>query len=348
MKTNQNLKRNADEGFDLIGDLHGHARLLRDLLGRLGYEERGGVYRHPTRRAIFLGDFIDRGPEIAETLRLARGMVEAGSALAVMGNHEYNALLYARSDGRGGHLRPHTQHNEHQHRATLEAFKDVPDLWQSYLDWFLTLPLWLELPGLRVVHAAWDNGAMAALNHRPVLDETLLRRSAVRGNAEFKAVETLLKGVEVELPDGFAVVDRDGRARRQMRTKWWLLSANLTLPELAVTHGEGLPAVTLSALEARPGTKGYGETDWPVFLGHYGLQAANPAPMTRNVGIVDYNVAGGGPLVAYRWSGEQRLSAGNFVSVRGPKETVALTPEAPPNGQQLPTYERHHPRNPNP
>ena len=51
-------------GFDLIGDIHGHAAPLRRLLGRLGYEETDGCYRHPERRLIFLGDFIDRGPAI--------------------------------------------------------------------------------------------------------------------------------------------------------------------------------------------------------------------------------------------------------------------------------------------
>ena len=53
----------------------------------MGYEETNGVLRHPEgRRAVFLGDFIDRGLEIRRTHEIVRGMVEAGSALAVMGN----------------------------------------------------------------------------------------------------------------------------------------------------------------------------------------------------------------------------------------------------------------------
>lgn len=43
---------------------------------------------------IFLGDFIDRGPKIRETLQIVRAMVDAGTALAVMGNHEYNAICF--------------------------------------------------------------------------------------------------------------------------------------------------------------------------------------------------------------------------------------------------------------
>ena len=77
---------------DLIGDIHGHAGALRQLLGKLGYTPHAGVYRHPARQAVFLGDFIDRGPEIRETLAIVRRMIDSGAALGVMGNHELNLL----------------------------------------------------------------------------------------------------------------------------------------------------------------------------------------------------------------------------------------------------------------
>lgn len=48
-------------------------------------------------RRSFVGDFLDRGPEIRETLRLVRGMLEAGSALAVLGNHEWQRLRFSHS-----------------------------------------------------------------------------------------------------------------------------------------------------------------------------------------------------------------------------------------------------------
>ena len=57
---------------DLIGDIHGHADALQRLLRQLGYSRQKGVYRHPDRQAIFLGDFIDRGPQIRETLEIVR------------------------------------------------------------------------------------------------------------------------------------------------------------------------------------------------------------------------------------------------------------------------------------
>ena len=80
------------DGYDIIGDIHGHATKLEELLENLGYDAADGVYRHPTRTVIFVGDFIDRGPEQREVLQIVRSMCDAGSAQAVMGNHEFNAL----------------------------------------------------------------------------------------------------------------------------------------------------------------------------------------------------------------------------------------------------------------
>ena len=58
--------------YELIGDIHGHAAALQQLLGKLGYTRHKGVYRHSERQAIFFGDFIDRGPQIRETLEIVR------------------------------------------------------------------------------------------------------------------------------------------------------------------------------------------------------------------------------------------------------------------------------------
>ncbi|MDL4863855.1 metallophosphoesterase, partial [Halomonas elongata] len=85
-------ERDALEGYDLIGDVHGCGATLATLLERLGYHQRDGVYRHSRRKVIFLGDLIDRGPRIRLAVSIARRMVEAGEALIVLGNHEVNAL----------------------------------------------------------------------------------------------------------------------------------------------------------------------------------------------------------------------------------------------------------------
>jgi protein phosphatase len=87
--------------FDVIGDVHGCRDEFHDLLHALGYMvERDDMgrpigARHPARRrVVFLGDLVDRGPDTPGVLRLVMGMVAAGDAIAVPGNHE-NKLLRA-------------------------------------------------------------------------------------------------------------------------------------------------------------------------------------------------------------------------------------------------------------
>lgn len=80
-------------GFDIIGDVHGHAALLEKLLRKLGYVKYGKTWGHPDGRiAVFTGDLINRGPEQVETVKLVRRMVRHETAYCVAGNHEYAAL----------------------------------------------------------------------------------------------------------------------------------------------------------------------------------------------------------------------------------------------------------------
>jgi hypothetical protein len=132
--------------IDVIGDIHGYADKLRRLLSRLGYEQSGGIYRSPDRRAIFVGDLIDRGPAIGEVMEIVAGMLRERAAQVVMGNHEFNALCFHRPDGKGGYLRLHTEKNCAQHaeiRATREfRRKELLDKWLVYLGvaTFIVLP----------------------------------------------------------------------------------------------------------------------------------------------------------------------------------------------------------------
>src|SRR4051794_18992379 len=94
--------RREDTGpFDVIGDVHGCRAELEQLLGELGYDLRRDEHGRPVdaahpagRRAIFVGDLVDRGPDSPGVLRLVMGMVAAGHALCVPGNHE-NKLVRA-------------------------------------------------------------------------------------------------------------------------------------------------------------------------------------------------------------------------------------------------------------
>jgi len=124
--------------YDLIGDIHGQADALERLLATLGYTRRRGCHRHPGRQVIFLGDFIDRGPKIRETLAIVRPMIESGAARAVMGNHELNALAFHTPDPDtpGEYLRPRNEKNCRQHAETM---RQLPaDELQSTLQWFRT------------------------------------------------------------------------------------------------------------------------------------------------------------------------------------------------------------------
>lgn len=301
-------------GYDLIGDIHGHARQLRKLLSKLGYHERDGCYRHPHRRVIFVGDFIDRGPEIRETLQIVRSMIDGGTALAVMGNHEFNALCYHTIDPDGKPLREHSPKNKDQHQSTLDAFADHPEEWQDYLSWFRSLPLYLDLGELRVVHAAWDENLIAALQGCDRLDEVMLHQAAVKGTPANEAVEVLLKGREIRLPDGRRFLDKSGFSRSKIRTKWWLNGAGRTFRDMVFPDNDEIPAVPLSA-DMAPALRGYAEAAAPVFVGHYWLPPQHPkTPVTANVACLDYSVAKGGPLVAYRWNSSEPLRDDGFLS----------------------------------
>ena len=90
-----NDRRNDHGPFDVIGDVHGCHEELEALLTVLGYEidPDGLSARHPHgRRAVFLGDLVDRGPATPAVLRLVMGMTGEGSALCIPGNHEVKLL----------------------------------------------------------------------------------------------------------------------------------------------------------------------------------------------------------------------------------------------------------------
>ncbi|WP_236001915.1 metallophosphoesterase [Paraburkholderia elongata] len=125
--------------YDIIGGVHGHADKLTALLTELGYCRRMGTWRHPRRTAVCVGDFIDRGPHQLDTIDIVRPMVDAGSALAVMGNHEFNAIAwYLRDpDQDDEYLRPRQgkvgEENRNQHAAFLaESRAQARPSWRDY------------------------------------------------------------------------------------------------------------------------------------------------------------------------------------------------------------------------
>ncbi len=318
--------------YDIIGDIHGHANALKALLQKLGYRERRGAWGHADRKVIFVGDFIDRGPNQIETVEIARRMVDADSALAVMGNHELNAIAWFLPDPHnpGEYLRPRFcpkkgHKNRHQHKEFLAEVEGTPRHQES-VDWFLTLPLWLDLPGLRIVHACWHRQSMEFLAPRLAPGHRLTSELMTEATREpenvsdkhspepsvFKAVEALTKGLEIPLPPPHTFTDKDGHVRNEVRVRWWDRDA-ATYRQSAILEEDlrnALPDTPIPD-HVRIGDCG----GKPVFFGHYWF-TGTPRVISSTVACVDYSIANDGQLVAYRWDGENALTSRNLVSVR--------------------------------
>jgi hypothetical protein len=241
-------------------------------------------------------------------------MCAAGAALAVMGNHEFNALGWAEPDGSGGFLRPHNQNNTEQHEEFLRQIGEGSASHREPLEWFKALPVWLDLPGLRVVHACWPAPAQQAL--QPYLDQSLrftkagLREASRKGSKAYDAAEILLKGPEALLPDGLSFRDKQGHRRHEVRLRWW--NPDATSLRKAALGMDGMEA----RLPDLPVTTEYHYTERkPVFFGHYWLRGT-PVISGDFAACLDFSVAKKGFLTAYRWSGESALSPSNIIYVR--------------------------------
>lgn len=328
----------TDGGYDIIGDIHGCAEQLEKLLHTLGYRQdgRGGEYRHPQRRAVFVGDLIDRGAGQRRTLEVVKAMVDGGSAYAVMGNHEFNALAYHTESppGSGKYLRAHddpddprSAKNTDQHQAFLRQVTGAER--SHYLRWFATLPLWLDLGGLRIVHACWHDDSIAVVEREcgssaPFSDVRLLIAASTPGDPLYTAVETLLKGPEISLVahGQQPFKDKGGHPRKSARLRWWNGDAR-TLRELSEVAGNyttvddkpypPLPDLDVSAVSAPH----LYTAQVPVFYGHY-WRSGEPergGDWTDYTACVDFSAVMGGWLTAYRWSGEPTIRPEHYVGV---------------------------------
>lgn len=305
--------------YDIIGDVHGHADALEQLLRHLGYRPRAGSWHLSGHRAAFVGDFIDRGPRQTETVQIVRAMVDRGDALAVMGNHEYNAIAWYTPDPDqpGEYLRKRAgklgAKHRHQHQGFLVEVEDRPEH-DQIIQWFRTLPLWLDLGGLRVIHACWDPPMIDLLAPQLLpgqrLSDQVLVRSSRQQSAEYDAIGNLLKGPEVRLPDGITFQDKDGIQRDQVRIRWWDTSAR-TYKQAAIVGSEEqrrhIPELPLPDSPS-PITV----VTQPTVFGHYWMRGT-PAVLSPLHACVDFSVARDGPLVAYRWQGEEQLSSRHLV-----------------------------------
>nr|WP_286238177.1 metallophosphoesterase [Neptuniibacter halophilus] len=314
------------QGYDLIGDVHGCCLSLELLLEKLGYSKKNGVYQHPQRQVIFLGDIVDRGPRIREALHLVYDMVASGAAQIVMGNHEFNFLSYCTRGREGSGLSFLREHNPRHHRIlaeTLEQLANYPQEQAKFMQWIREMPVYLEFEHFRVVHACWhqrliDRFEAEYPNH--VIDDRFLHRSSQRGTFEWALMDRLLRGTHLRLPEGEVMVSKDGFERRFFRTKFWAEE-----PELygdVVFQPDPLPEhIALMQLTEQDYNDllYYGPEQKMLFIGHY-WREGEPAPITSNIACLDYSAVKYGKLVAYRLDDETTIQPDKFVWVDVRKE----------------------------
>jgi hypothetical protein len=301
---------------DIIPDIHGQADKLTAALRRLGYNERNGAWRHsdPNRICVFLGDFIDRGPNNAEVIRIVRSMVEAGSAKAIMGNHELNAIhFHSMHPVTGKPLREHSEKNWGQHESFLREFPIGEKSTAEAIEWMRALPLFLNRDGFRVVHACWDDEQIRQLHDLApsgVLDTEQLVMAADPKALLHDLLEVTTKGPETQLPEGYSFIDKHGHKRNEVRLQWWK-SGGRSWAEvsMSVPNPDELPRtpfptnipITFYPADANP-----------VFFGHYWLDGG-PTLQSVNALCLDYSAGTTGPLVTYLQEAGQTLSLDNVV-----------------------------------
>lgn len=240
--------------------------------------------------------------------------------MAVMGNHEFNAIAWATRDERSPdhYLRQRHdekgQKNRRQHAAFLAEVGEESEAHRDWVTWFAQLPLWIEKPSFRVVHACWSPKHIDVLQQRLGANARLTPEAIQQANepehALYVAVETVLKGVEVQLPDSMSFLDEGGHTRHEIRTKWWDRSLTSYRDAYIGPAGFDIPSLPM------PDQVGIPEPDRPIFIGHYWLDPEGGIrPLSRRVACVDYSVARRGPLVAYRFDGEPELTADKFAWV---------------------------------
>lgn len=302
------------DGYDIIGDIHGCADALQLLLLDLGYRQKNGAFRHPFRKAVFLGDLIDRGPHIRDVLHIVRAMVEADAAYLTLGNHEYNAICYetrAPDGGKYKYLRPHFPRHKRHLTATLEQFANHRDEWLEMVEWLKTRPICLEFENFRAVHACWDQREVDKLRKiNPACnfaDEHFLNASTSKENAEYRMVERLLKGTEIKLPEGKTIDCRDGIKRNRFRTKFWFQNPQ-TYGDV-IFQPDNLPEDMFNQAlgeEEKEHLVCYPEHEKPLFVGHY-WRVGEPRLIRENIACLDYSAVNSGLLVCYRMDNEPSL-----------------------------------------
>lgn len=319
--------------LDVIGDIHGCYEELHSLFEKLGwvYDDDNHFFYHPTRRkAVFIGDIIDGGPDNIKSIRLVQNMVDRDYAHILNGNHEFNAVMWDTPDPQNPDefCRPHRDNNYKQHASYLFEVSKNRDLHNEMTAWFKTLPLYLEIGNAKFAHACWSQNAIDFLNdHAFLTDKGALNdkgwaAAMDESSKAYKMIELLLKGPEENLPDGQSYPDVLGMKRIRARVSWWNENpitngdAYSSIPECHFLkqsfNGAGRESLRGGITQELKNMR-KGEV---IFFGHIS-RMDDPAPLSDKIICVDYGIKKGKQIVAWRMHDVMEPARGHFVSVEG-------------------------------
>ncbi|WP_306751518.1 metallophosphoesterase [Paracoccus actinidiae] len=300
--------------FTIIPDIHADWRRLEASLSMAA-----------GTKPAFLGDFIDAGKGDMEqaddrrVLQRVRGLIDGDQAIAIMGNHELNAILFHRRGADGQPLRAQTKKNAGQHASFIEAIGvETPEA-LAWTDWFLeALPLWYDRQGLKLVHACWFEPEIELIRvRRPdgrLRPEDL--PEIAREDTDFgRAVKLITSGREVALPRGVSFLDKRGDRRQDVRLAWWRQDKTWRDAALSVPDRSSLPD---SPLPGDIVTPAHPAGAAPVFVGHYKMDG-QPRVESKHVLCLDYPAT---PCV-YRWSGETQIDPTRLQEIPAHKLALA-------------------------
>jgi hypothetical protein len=291
--------------MDFIPDVHGSATLLKKLLKKLGYKkDKNGIFFHKTRKAFFLGDFIDGGDEVEEAFYIIKSMVESGYAFSIMGNHEINLIAFNEKSKKGDYfLRPRSNNNINQCKKSLELILGKNS--KENILFLKSLPLFVETDSFRAIHACWDSKSINMMSR--VLDEEnrltdklihLIYENKNRGLYNF--IETLLKGPEISLSEENSFKDNYGKLRTNCRYNWWDKNKSIVNEDL-----------NISDVEHNHDT--YNEKKI-VFFGHYWMKGT-PRITSEYAQCLDFSAVKSGILCAYRHDNSNKLNSNKITFV---------------------------------
>jgi len=277
--------------YNIIGDIHGHALELKKLLKSLGYLENENGFHHPmNHQTLFVGDLINRGPDTPLVLEIVEKMVLNKQAKAVLGNHEFRMIQQYLLD---------------------------PDAIDSriirFVPWIQSLPLFLDLPELRVVHAAWHIPSIEILKSKTADDKSFIKSTLEKNSTLHKAVGAVLQGIKIPVPPELRYFDRFGIRRKKARVRWWEKNKLKFCGKDFLPCNKELEKKSFDA-HAELSTVDYPRSQKPVFFGHYCLPVSEPK-IYGNLVCVDGCVTCDKILWAYHFDGT-KITTSSLVGVK--------------------------------